>query len=115
MAELSEDAKKKIHETKATTERQDQRRGHISWDLRHHTGCSLEGLEPFQSVCSNGTAIEMRIKAKIQIKIKHRYTFLWWIKNNRRFVGDHGILRVTTMMGPQSVIKTRASVHIHQK
>lgn len=112
MSELSEDAKK-IHKTKATTERQDQRRGHISWDLWHRTGCSLEGLEPFQSVCSNGTAIEMRIKTKIQIKIKHRDTFLWQIKNNRRFVRDLGILRVTTMMGPQNIKKTRASLHIH--
>lgn len=34
--------KKKIHKTKATTERQDQRRGHISWDLWHRTGCSLK-------------------------------------------------------------------------
>lgn len=68
MSELSEDAKK-IHKTKATTERQDQKREHISWHLQHHTGCSLEGLEPFQSVCSNGTTIEMRIKTKIQINV----------------------------------------------
>lgn len=74
----------KVHETK-TTEKQDQRRGHINWDLLHHTGCSLEGLE---TIVVSTEAMEELMKGALKIKIEHRHGCWWRIKKNRRLVRE---------------------------
>lgn len=58
---------------KATRGMQDQRRGQINWDVLHHTGLSLGGLE---AIPVGTAAMKELMKGELKIKVKHRYVCL---------------------------------------